>query len=54
MYVIIKSDERKMRQQRILRDFGYGKDANAEQRDAAECVAEKSYEAIKKMEAMNK
>jgi hypothetical protein len=54
MYVMIKSDERKRRQERILRDFGYGKSANAEQKDAAECIAEKSYEAIKKMEAMNK
>lgn len=54
MYVIIKSDERKKRQERILRDFGYGKNASAEQKDAAECIAEKSYEAIKKMEAMNK
>lgn len=56
MYVIIKSEERKKRQERILKDFGfgYGKNANEEQRDAAECIAEKSYEAIKKMEAMNK
>jgi hypothetical protein len=54
MYVIIKSDERKKRQERTLRDFGYGKNASAEQKDAAECIAEKCYEAIKKMEAMNK
>ena len=50
MYVIIKSDERKMRQQRILKDFGYGKDADVEKREAAECIAEKCHEVIKKME----
>jgi hypothetical protein len=54
MYVIIKSDERKKRRERILRDFGYGKNASAEQKDAAECIAERTHEVLKKMEAMNK
>jgi hypothetical protein len=54
MHVIIKSDERKRRQEKILRDFGYGKNASADKRDAAECIAEKSYEAIKKLEAMER
>ncbi len=54
MYVIIKSDERKKRQERILRDFGYGRDANAEQKEAAECIAERTHEVLKKMEATRK
>lgn len=47
--VIIKSDERRQREDKILGDFGYDKRASAEIREHAEHVAEKSHEALKEM-----
>jgi hypothetical protein len=49
--VIIKSDSRRKREQRILRDFGHNpRTANKETREQAEHVAEKSREALLRLE----
>lgn len=49
--VIIKSSERQERTDKVLRDFGYGSNASKQTKEHAECVAQKSYEAMKKVEA---
>lgn len=50
--VIIKSSERQERTNKVLRDFGYnGSNASKQTKEYAECVAQKSYEAMKKAEA---
>lgn len=42
VHVIIKNDERKRREQQILRDFGYSSNtASKEAREKAEYIAEK-------------
>lgn len=49
--IIIKSDGRQKRENKILRDFGYTPgSAGRVIKEYAECVAEKSREAIKQME----
>ena len=50
--VIIKNSERQSMTNKVLKDFGYnGSNASKQTREYAECVAQKSYEAIKKAEA---
>ncbi|WP_213997073.1 hypothetical protein [Tepidanaerobacter syntrophicus] len=51
MNIIIKTDEQKRRENRILRDFGYDhKTANKEAKEYAETTARITTEFIKKME----
>lgn len=50
--VIIKSSERQSMTNKVLKDFGYsGSNASKQTREYAECVAQKSHEAIKRAEA---
>lgn len=47
--VIIKDDERRARQQQILKDFGHDPQrANSEAREQAEIIAERCHEVMKK------
>lgn len=39
--VIIRSDERRQREEQILKDFGYNPNAAKEEREKAEYIAEK-------------
>lgn len=53
--VIIKSDERIVRENEILARCGHNPEtANSEQREMAQLISEKTYEEIKKMEAKQK
>ena len=49
--IIIKSDERRAYEDRVMRSFGVNP-ANREQREAAEIVAARSNEAYKKLKKM--
>lgn len=47
--VIIRDEERRGRQDQILRDFGHSeREAGTEAREQAELIAETCYEALKK------
>ena len=49
MNIIIKGDDRRERQEQILKDFGHNpKTAGIEAREQAEIIAEQCNEAIKK------
>lgn len=53
--VIIKSSERQERANKVLRDFGHSSStANKQARECAECVAQRSYEVIKKAEGLKR
>jgi len=55
MNIIIKTDEQKARENRILRDFGYNpKTANKETREYAEATARITTEFMKRMEREQK
>lgn len=45
--VIIKDEDRKKREERILRDFGHNQNSNKEIKEHAEYVAQKTYEILK-------
>ena len=48
--IILKSDARKEREKKILNDIGPGPHiATQQDRENADCIAEKTYEMIKKM-----
>lgn len=54
--IIIKSDERRAQEERVMRSFG-ANPASREQREAAECIAARSREAygeLKRMEDKNR
>lgn len=51
--VIIKSDERKRQEDQILRDF-HGDSQHSIDREAAECIAAKSREALEEMKRMER
>ena len=50
--VIIKNDERRNRERKILNDLGSGfKNASKQEREYAACIAEKTHEQITKMKS---
>jgi len=49
--IIIKSDDRRAREHKILNDLGPGKNASLKDREFASCIAEKTYEQMKKMKS---
>jgi hypothetical protein len=46
--VIIKDEDRRKREEKILRDFGHNQNSSKEMKEHAEYVAQKTYEVIKK------
>lgn len=53
--VIIKSSERQEMTNKVLKDFGHsGSSADKQTREYAECVAQRSQEAIKRAEVSKK
>ncbi len=52
--IIIKTDEQKRRENKILHDFGYGHRANKETREYAEATARITTEFMKRMEREHK
>lgn len=53
--IIIKNTERQERTNKVLRDFGYNSsNADKQAREYAECVAQKSHEAVKKAEGLKR
>lgn len=51
--IIIKSDERRAYENKVMRDFGYSPaHASAERREQAEAVAARSAEAVRELKRM--
>lgn len=51
-HIIIKSEERRAREEKVLRDFGHDPSrADAQNREYAEEIASRTTEALKEMEA---
>lgn len=52
MNVIIKSDERRANEAYVLQTFGKGAIEDAQSREAAECIAAKTNEAMNQLKRM--
>lgn len=52
MNVIIKSDERRANEAYVLQTFGKGASVDAQSREAAECIAAKTNEAMNQLKRM--